>query len=153
MPRRGSCASPAVFFVSTGFREDRDRVLLAGVHVWVFIHEDCSLTQHASGHVVLSIQSSYAADSLVPLLLGPSVDPTLSDHRRRPSPVNSTSAAVALAFPIFLCFSYVPLFSRIFPFPGTGRIYGVQKLPRHFDELVKNFFGTLMKPSRTSSTV
>ena len=29
LPRRGSCASPAVFFVSTGFREDHDHVLLA----------------------------------------------------------------------------------------------------------------------------
>ena len=29
LPRRGSCASPAVFFVSTGFREDHHHVLLA----------------------------------------------------------------------------------------------------------------------------
>ena len=29
LPCRGSCASPAVFFVSTGFREDHDHVLLA----------------------------------------------------------------------------------------------------------------------------
>ena len=59
-----------------------------------------------------------------------------------------------------LCFSHVSMFScvllvsRIFPFPEIGRIYGVRKLlvtlmslsklPRHFDEAIKNFLDSLM---------
>ena len=61
---------------------------------------------------------------------------------------------VALAFIIFPCFSYALLISRIFPFPGIGRIYGDQKLlatlmslsklPVYFDEAIKNFLHSLM---------
>ena len=53
-----------------------------------------------------------------------------------------TSAVVALAFLIFLGFSYALLISRIFPFLGIGRIYRVQKL-----------LATLMSLGDTSSAL
>ena len=83
-----------------------------------FMPKDCSLTQHACGHVVFSVQSSSAADSLVPLLLGPDSLGTSTPS----SLVHSTSAVVALAFLFFLCFSHVPPISRISLCPGIGRI-------------------------------
>ena len=58
-----------------------------------------------------------------------------------------------LAFLIFPCFSCSLLISRIFPFPGLGRIgvrellttlMSLSKLPRHFDEAIKNFLDSLM---------
>ena len=61
---------------------------VSGVHVWGFTPKDCSLTsgksQLACGHVVSSVQSRHAADSLV--------------QQTPASPVHLTSAGAESAF-------------------------------------------------------
>ena len=68
----------------------------------------------------------------------------------------SLSLARATEYGLSLClrFTCVLLISRFLPFPRIGRIYGAQKLlrtlmslsklPRHFDEAIKNFLVSLM---------